>query len=295
MFIAFGGSVYAWTSKQIIALVVCSGVLWLAFIAQQAFSFLTTRENRLFPVELIRSWEMNILFVQMASAQAMVNVPIYFLPIFFQFSRQASVLHSAVDLLPFILVLVFAVMFNGAMMTQLGYYMPWYLIGATIALVGSALMHTIDLEMSTARLYGYSVLIGLGVGLYSQAGLPVAQVKATPQQLSQAVAFIGVGQVGGIALTLVISNSIFLNQATSRIARILPDELRTVVQQAISGVRSSFFDQLSQADRTRVLTAIAESISDVFIMMIAAAALSVFLSFFMKPEKLFVQPSTTKA
>lgn len=39
---------------------------------------------------------------------------------------------------PFVLVLVVAVMLNGALTAQLGYYMPWYLVGACLALVGSA-------------------------------------------------------------------------------------------------------------------------------------------------------------
>ncbi|KAI2850391.1 uncharacterized protein BO96DRAFT_493862 [Aspergillus niger CBS 101883] len=94
---------------------------------------------------------------------------------------------------PFVLVLVVAVMLNGALMAQLGYYMPWYLVGACLAFAGSALFNTVGPDNSSARLYEYSMLTAFDIGCHSQAGSPIAQVKASPGLLSQAVAFIGVG------------------------------------------------------------------------------------------------------
>ncbi|KAK7744557.1 hypothetical protein SLS53_003442 [Cytospora paraplurivora] len=288
MAISFGGSVYAWDSGQIIGLFVTTGVLWIAFILQQRFALLTTPENRLFPASLMKSWEIDILFAQMASAQVIVTVPVYFIPLYFQFAEDASAMRSGVQLLPFVLPLVFAVMLNGSMMAQVGYYMPWYLVGSALALVGSALLYTIDAETSDARIYGYSVLTAFGVGMFSQAGFAIAQVKAAPKQLAQAVAFIGIGQVGGITLALTMANSIFLNESTDKIAKVLPDMSRSAVQEAVSGFGAGFFESLTSEQRQRVLAAIIESIDKTFIMVITACALSLVLSVFMKREKLFV-------
>ncbi|ORY16988.1 major facilitator superfamily [Clohesyomyces aquaticus] len=202
MAVSFPGGVYDWSSGQIIGLFVVTGVLWLAFVLQQRLSILTTPKNRLFPTMLLGSWEMEILFAQMALAQVIVTVPIYFIPLYFQFAKDISAFQSGVQLLPFILVLVFAVMLNGTLMAKVGYYMPWYLVGSMLALVGSVLLYTLDLDTSRAQIYGYSILAAFGVGLFSQAGFPVAQVKAAPEHLSQVVAFIGIGQVGGITLAL---------------------------------------------------------------------------------------------
>ncbi|KAL3477159.1 major facilitator superfamily domain-containing protein [Aspergillus californicus] len=263
-------------------------ILSAGAICSLAFSlFVTSPENRLFPVSLIRSWEMNILFAQTASAQVLVMVPIYFLPLIFQFAHNDSALESGVHLLPFVLVLVFAVMLNGAAMAQLGFYMAWYLLGNVLALVGSALLYTIDLSTSQARISGYSVITAFGTGLYSQASFPVAQVKAPASQLFQAVSFIGVGQVGGIALALTLSNSIFLNRATNGIAGILPGRATGEIQQAITGVRASSFAELTAEQSERVLRVIIGSIDDVFVLMVTAAALSVVLAGFLKRERLF--------
>lgn len=291
MAISFGGGVYGWNSGQIIALFVAAIVLWIAFILQQRSSLFTKPENRLFPIALLKSWEMDILFAQMASAQVIVTIPIYFIPLYFQFARGAEALRSGVQLLPFILMLVFAVMLNGAMMAKLGHYMPWYLAGSTLALIGSSLLYTVDIDSNDARIYGFSVLTAFGVGLFSQAGFPVAQVKALPQHLTQAVAFIGVGQVGGITLALMVSNSIFLNQATRRITGILPTTQRDTVQQAILGFGNQFFHDLNDEQRRKVLVAIIDSIDETFILVIAASALCLVLALFMKREKLFVVPN----
>ncbi|KAG4223466.1 hypothetical protein PC116_g28068 [Phytophthora cactorum] len=233
---------------------------------------------------------MDILFAQMASAQVVVTIPIYFIPIYFQYAKAESAMRSGVQLLPFVLPLVFSVMVNGAAMAQIGYYMPWYVLGSALALAGSALLYTIDTDTTDARIYGYSILTAFGVGLFSQAGFAVAQVKAAPQLLSQAVAFIGIGQISGVTLALVISNSVFLNESTNKIADILPDMPRSVVQQAVSGVGGDLFRNLNSDQRQRVLNAIIESIDNTFILVITASALSLVLSVFMKRERLFVAP-----
>lgn len=288
MAISFGGSVYAWHSGQTIGLLVTTVVLWILFVLQQRFSVFTAPENRLFPSSLLKSLDLDILFAQMASAQVVVTVPVYFIPLYFQFAKDSSAMRSGVQLLPFLLLLVFAVMLNGAMMVKVGYYMPWYLVGSALALVGSALLYTIDPETSDAHIYGYSILTAFGIGLFSQAGFAVAQTKVAPSQLSQAVAFIGIGQVGGITLALMMSNSIFLNEATNKISKILPDLSRSAVQQAVSGFGAEFFHHLTSDQRQSVLAAIVDSIDKTFIMVITASALSLVLSIFMKREKLFV-------
>lgn len=287
MAISFGGNVYAWNSGQIIGLFLTTGALWISFSLQQRFSLLTKPENRIFPTSLLKLWELDILFAQMASAQVVVTVPVYFIPIYFQFTQGASAMRSGVQLLPFLLPLVFAVMLNGGAMVQVGYYMPWYLLGSALALVGSVLLYTIDLDTSDARIYGYSILTAFGIGLFSQAGFAVAQLKVAPKMLPQAVAFIGIGQVGGITLAMMISNSIFLNEATNQIAEILPNLSRSALQQAVSGFGGDFFDSLTFDQRRRVLTAIVASIDNTFILVIAACAFSLLLSVLMKREKLF--------
>ncbi|KAL8979584.1 MAG: hypothetical protein Q9177_006103, partial [Variospora cf. flavescens] len=177
MAINFGGSIYEWNSGRIIGLFVTSGVLFILFGAQQGLTILTTIEQRIFPVEFLKSKIMLVLFVETACASTATFLPIYFIPLFFQFVRNDSALDAGVRLLPFVVFLVVVCVANGAIMSITGYYFPWYIAGGVFTLVGGALMYTVDNESSTARVYGYSILVAVGAGAFVQASFSVAQAK----------------------------------------------------------------------------------------------------------------------
>jgi hypothetical protein len=72
--------------------------------------------------------------------------------------------------------------------------MPWYTVGGLLIVTGGALMYTVDQNTSTARVYGYSVLIGFGDGLFAQASFSVAQAIVDPDLIASAVGFITCAQ-----------------------------------------------------------------------------------------------------
>ena len=291
MAIAFGGALYAWGSGQIIGLFICSGVLWILFALQQVF--LTTPTTRLFPLEFLGSYEQIILFAQTAASVTCAFIPVYFIPLYFSFVLGDSAIQAGVRLLPFVCIMVFAVITNGIIMGMVGYYMPWYLVGGILVVIGASLMHTVKLETSAATIYGFSVIMALGTGMFSQASFPVSQAKVSPSQVTLATAFIGCAQIGGIALALTVSNSIFINEATNNIARILPNANIGSIQQAISGAGGPFFQTLTSTQKVAVQAALVSAISNVYIMIITAGALAIVLSLLMKRERLFLQPKKT--
>jgi hypothetical protein len=70
-------------------------------------------------------------------------------------------------------------------MARLGYYMPWYLLGGLLIVLGSALMYTMDHHTSKSRVYGYSVPLGVGVDIFLQASFSVAQGVVSPKKSHQ--------------------------------------------------------------------------------------------------------------
>lgn len=285
MAISFGGIIYAWNSGQTISCFVVSAVLFIVFGLQQSFCVLTTAETRIFPCQFLKHKTLIILFMQMSAAVTVFFVPIYFIPLFFQFARNDSAIEAGVRLLPLVCLLVFAVVLNGALMSKYGYYMPWYLAGSCLALIGSALMYTVKLDTSTSKIYGYTVLLGIGGGMYAQAGFAIAQVKVQPHEIPSAIGFISLAQISGATIALAIANSVFLNQATNGILAIVPHEPRSVVQSAVSGVGSTFFQSLDPNVKTAVLETVTHAISRNYILSMTGAALSIVLSVFMSREK----------
>jgi len=48
------------------------------------------------------------------------------------------------------------------------------MLGGLLYLTGGALMYTVDTETLVARVYSYSIIIGFGDGLFTQASFSVA-------------------------------------------------------------------------------------------------------------------------
>jgi len=71
-----------------------------------------------------------------------LQIPTYYIPLYFQFVRGDSALTAAVRLLPFICLMVVLGFANGGLMSKFGYYMPWYLAGGILTTIGGALMST---------------------------------------------------------------------------------------------------------------------------------------------------------
>lgn len=295
MAISFGGVTYPWNSGKIIGLFCCSGVLFVLLGVQQVLIIFTTVARRILPVEFFKSRTVLILFAMTAAGGTSIFLPIYMTPIYFQFTRGDGPLESGVRLLPFIMVMIVAVIANGAFLSKFGYYMPWYLAGGILIVIGGALMLTVDALTSVSSIYGYTVLMGFGVGLFAQASFSVAQAVVEPEMVPASVGFIATGQIYGITIALAIANAVFLNRSEEGIQALLPNTPSSEIQQAIAGARSELFQNLSPALREQVLAVIVHASSMTYALVIAAGALVTILSLLLKREKLFVAPAAVVA
>lgn len=142
MAINFGGVLYPWGAGAIVALFVVGGLLLAAFAAQQRLSLLTTPADRIFPAPLLAGRESALLFVSTICSNAAALVPIYYIPLYFQFTRGDSALQAAVRLLPLIILFGAANLVQGVLLLRVGYYWPWFFAGGALALAGNLMLCT---------------------------------------------------------------------------------------------------------------------------------------------------------
>ncbi|KAI4266935.1 MAG: hypothetical protein L6R35_006898 [Caloplaca aegaea] len=284
--LSFGGALYSLKSGLIIGLFCSSGALWIAFGIQQVTAFFTSKKDRILPVHILRSWEMWILIVQTGCSISVLFITIYYAPLYFQFIRGESAIHSAVNLLPFLFTSVFAMLASGRLIGGFGWYKLWFISGSSLALIMSVCLYTTELDTSHGKIYAYLILGGIGIGLYAMNSAPVMAAIVAIENTSDASTVFGCVDTISGAISVAIANCIFVNRATDDIQRILPDTPRAMVQDTITGVGASLIDQLSPSDRTAVLQATLNAIKDAWIQMTATAALSLALSFFMRNKKL---------
>lgn len=172
MAVNFGGTTYAWNSGSEIALWVMSGVLLIVMVLVTMYHPLVSAENKMYPshekactcepssAALLDIWCHDCTYLvpqcHTPAAANRMQTTAYYIPLYFQFTKVLSfvsgasrcsnafqgdsALGAAVRLLPFIVMIVFFALVNGGLMPKLGYYMPWYLFGSALVLIGSALM-----------------------------------------------------------------------------------------------------------------------------------------------------------
>ncbi|KAJ6032164.1 hypothetical protein N7540_002896 [Penicillium herquei] len=287
MALTFGGVSWAWGDGRTIACFVVCGVTLAIFCVTQSFSTLTSKDMRIFPVELLKNRTTVLLHILTAACGAAMFVPLYYIPLFFQF-RGDDAIESAVRLLPFVFLLVFFMMLNGAMMPKFGYYMPWYLFSGVTILIGGALMSTVKLTTSTSAIYGYSILIAVGAGATSQAGYSIAPAKVEGHLIAGAIAFINIAQIGAIVIALTISGTLFQNLTYNRLvgplsAAGLGSE---AIHETLSGSISTVYNDLSDELQSVVNHAIVHSIGDLYYLVVAAGAVIIVASACLKREKI---------
>ncbi|KAK1992755.1 hypothetical protein LX36DRAFT_715131 [Colletotrichum falcatum] len=219
-----------------------------------------------------------LLFITTAGANASAFVPIFYVPLYFQFSRGDKAIGSAVSLLPLIFCLCAFIILNGRLMARFNYVQPWYVVGSALSLVGSVFMSQIKPNTPLSNIYGFEVLMGVGTGSFMQCGYAIIQHIVSPSQRPQAIGFMMLGQFSGIVLSLAIAGSIFINQALSGLAALMPDVPHSSLQQTISGTSGSFFRSLSPDMQKQSAEIIVNALAQTFIIAYVGAAICLVLS-----------------
>jgi MFS family permease len=280
--LTFGGQQWPWSDGRFIAVITICGVLLLTFILTQYFTLFTTKDRRIFPGQFLRRKSLMLQFFSMSSACTTLFIGAYYIPLFFQFAHNDSALQAAVRLLPFIMVTITCIMLNGGLMPVFGYYMPWYVFGG---------IFTIDSDTTPSRVYGYSVIMGMGAGLAQQSAYSIAAAKVAPHEIPAAIGFINIAQIGAVVIALTISGAVFQNVAFHKLEEALAGKGFSVqeVRGAIAGTQSAVFRSGTPEVREAAVKAIIEAMDKVYALVIAAGALMLVSSLFMKRERLFMK------
>ena len=308
----FGGGQYPWYSVPVVGCFISAGMtphkmcfLKVGFLAilfaisQTLYVPGQTKQRRVFPVEMLCMKTTVLLVILSATADAAAIVTLYYIPIYFQFTRVLfpleprsnkqgdSAFRSAMRLLPTIFSMVTGSVGGGILLSKIGYYKPFYIVGSGLGIIASAVLFRTTADTSVAVIYVATALMGLGTGVSAQVGFSVAQVKVPKEQVGQAIAFLSTGQLMGVVVTLAICGSIMLNTAMSGLATVLPEMSPVMVESLVVGTAGDTFQSLAPEIRTAALDVIVNSINKVYIVTLSAALIGLICSLCLKHERIF--------
>lgn len=169
-----------------------------------------------------------------------------------------------------------------------------YLFGGILMLTGSAAMYTINIDTDMSNVYGYSVLLGAGTGLIFQAGYTVGGVKTMMRtgsgaDVQRVISMLNLSQLGFQMGSLLIGGQIFQSLAMKNLTRVLNGQgfSQEQIRGAVAGTASTLFGLLSPDLKQAAISAIVDAISKVYIISVAAGAITIVCAVVMKKERLF--------
>lgn len=282
MLIVFGGSLYPWASSSMIILYIFTGTLTLALILVHYFHPFVAREYRLYPSYMLRNPKLGILQLSVFAAPAAVYIPIFYVPLFFQFARSESPVTAATRLLPFVVLVALASIANGILMSRLGYYMPWFLLGSLLTVIGGALMYTVEYNTPVANIYGYTTILGLGGGCFLMTAFGcVSAVLPDESDVFNAIGVISLAQCVGITLFPALGGCVFQNTGKALLRAILPPEVAVHADSILAGTRSVEYQRLVPELQVRVSETIVEAMGNLYLMTVVVCGVLVLVSPFL--------------
>jgi len=284
MILSFGGAIWSWNDGRMVGLYVATAVIWPTFGVQQWQNLFT--DHRIFPVELFTDWHMCNFFIHTSVSISNIVVTVWTLPLFFQFIYGDSSLRSGLFVFAISTAAIVAAGAGGAVFPRYTLYMVWFAVACSCMLIGNSLLATISSTTSRASICGYAALQLFGCGLVVQLPFTIAQVKASTKGVRSVTSFLVTAQMAGVALSIGIATSIFVNQAATDISFLIPGMPLNAVYAGLGGAGTPLVNGLSVELQKQVLGVIAKNIGRVFYLNVASSGLGLLTSFSMKRERL---------
>lgn len=273
----WGGVTRQWNDKVIVSLFVVFTVLLIAFIAWEY----RKGKDAMMPLSLFLNRSqvgasLNVIFSRIAFLGAN-----YYLPFFYQ-AKGRSASQSGVDILPFMLSLILASIVGSGFVKRTGHYYAFLIIGPLFASIGAGLLITINERTSSAKLVGYQIIFGAGMGISVQ--LPMLAIQAEyadrPCMVPQATSLIMFFQMLGGSIGVAIAGSVFNNQLSKELPKYAPSLPPKMVQLVKQSVTIIF--ELDPTLRSGVIHAYIKALDYIFIVAVPACILCAIASAFVR-------------
>ncbi|GJJ12849.1 hypothetical protein Clacol_007094 [Clathrus columnatus] len=173
-----------------------------------------------------------------------------------------------------------------------GHIWPLLCFPPILAAIMFGLISTTKPDTSFARLIGFQILLGAGLGSVTQNPILVVQAEFVhdPEAVSLVTSLMTFCQLIGSAIGLAANGAIFsgvLHSQISKLANVLSPDLQASILQSITFV-STLPDDLKGPVTEAYITAI----DRVFLVAIVPTAVSVFVAFIIERKKISLKPNS---
>ncbi|KAL3587570.1 hypothetical protein FPOAC2_13467 [Fusarium poae] len=236
----FSGPVWEWNSAPCIAIWALFAVVLAAWGFQQLRSYQSRPGYQVIPITVMTQRHMLPLWVASGCAGATYAIMLYYMPLFYAFSKGLGALQQTVRLLPFILTFILTVVIIAASLPRLKQYGVIYLAGGAITLSSAtALATTIAPGVPESKVMGLTALVAVGLGLHFQHSNAISnRINKDLRDRVECAALLNMSLMGGISMALIIAGAIYENRGMSLLKSALGsvDRPEADLREALAGV-----------------------------------------------------------
>ncbi|KAJ7035291.1 ABC transporter [Mycena alexandri] len=273
----WGGNTKPWSDKAVIICFVFAAVLTAVFIGWESYM----GDRAMAPTTIFKSRSIYSLLSYSFLSRFSLLIYSYYIPIFYQASRGHSATKSGLDLLPFMLGVVVTVLAAGQIVSRTGRYWSFLVVAPVFLAIGSGLLYTLTPSTSSAKLVGFQILAGVGIGMGMQNALLAIQVEFKDEKklLAQAMSMSTFSQFLGGTIGLAIAEPVFATNLAKKLARYAPDAPAAIVKESPTAIFSGALPKEMIAGVVRSYT---ESLRIVFVLGVPVAGLALLSTLMIK-------------
>ena len=213
----WGGNTYPWGSVQIIGLTIAAVALLALFLVWE-----TRASEPILPLRLFR----NPIFSVASAITLLLGLALFgavvYLPEYLQVVQGASATRSGLQLIPLTLGIVIASAGSGQLISRIGRYKVFPIVGAALLAVGFWLFSHIQVDTSAAVLSWWMVVVGLGIGCILQVAVLAVQNAVAYRDLGTATSATVFFRTLGGSLGTALFGAILVNRLQHNLAVLLP-------------------------------------------------------------------------
>jgi EmrB/QacA subfamily drug resistance transporter len=213
----WGGTEYAWTSRTIVGLFAGGIAFTGLFLLQERRA-----EEPLLPLRMFKN---DIFSVSITMAVLFGGVMVagsVFLPLFLQIVRGVSATSSGFLLVPMMGGILAGSTYGGRLITRVGRYKMFSLVGGALCVAGVAMLAMIDVNTSRAFVSIGMAVLGLGIGMASPVMTLAVQNVAAKGEMGAATSAVNFFRSLGSAFGVGIFGAVQSASLHSTLAAKLP-------------------------------------------------------------------------
>ncbi|MFJ3231822.1 MFS transporter [Streptomyces sp. NPDC086787] len=277
---SWGGTEYAWGSRQILGLGAGALAATLLFLVAERFA-----AEPLIPLRLFRDPVFNVTgLVGLVIGAALFGAASY-LPTFLQMVDGASATGSGLLMLPMMAGIVVASIAGGQLISHTGRYKIYPVLGGAVSVVGMWLLSRLDADTSRLLYSIWMAVLGIGIGLVMPVLVLAVQNSVRPADLGTATSANNYfRQIGG-SVGAAVFGTLFAGRLADSLRRELPPHPGARLPDPQS-LTPQLVHALPPALRDAYIRGYADAMPRIFLHLVPVLALGLLAACFLKEKPL---------